>query len=122
MANVSPNTMRTSFVILIAAALLAFLACYVIGIAPAFSSRHYGKSAKDKCSTRSACIKAAEATNWSKIQSFVDTQIVGSREIMSAASELPSGTNVFDKRFTDAKLIADRVEKRMIRVNATPER
>ncbi len=112
--------MRTAFVILITLCLLACLACYVVGYRAGVKQSPLREERQGQVLYALGMYQAAEATNWTKVQSFLDTQIVAFTRDYERRFGLPSGTNVFDRRFTDAKLIADRVEKKMVPVNATP--
>ena len=119
---VSPKLMRPPFVALIGVALIACLASYVMGYRAGIKQSPLREERQGQVIYALGMYKAAEATNWTKVQSFLDTQIVSFTRDYERRFGVPSGTNVFDKRFTDAKLIADRIEKQMVPVNATPER
>jgi hypothetical protein len=114
--------MRTAFVILITMALLACLACYIVGYRAGIKQSILREERQGQIIYALAMYQAAEATNWTKVKSFIDTQIVSFTRDYERPFGVPIGTNVFDRRFPDAKLIADRVEKQMVRVNAIPER
>jgi hypothetical protein len=114
--------MRTAFVILVAVALLACLGCYVVGYRAGIEHSALRQERQGQVLYALSMYQAAEAANWTKVQSFLDTQIVAFTRDYERRFGVPSGTNVFDRRFMDAKLIADRVQKQMVPVNATSER
>jgi hypothetical protein len=62
--------------------------------------------------------KAAEATNWTKVQSFLSVEIVSFTRDYERRFGVPSGTNSFANRFAEAKTVADRVEAQMVPVSA----
>ena len=121
-AGVSPSTMRTALVILVAAVLLACFAGYVVGYRAGIKQSPLREERQGEVLYALGMYQAAEATNWTKVQSFIDIQIVAFTRDYERQFGVPSGTNVFDRRFKNAKLIADRIEKLMVPVNSTPER
>jgi hypothetical protein len=60
--------------------------------------------------------KAAEATNWTKVQSLLSVEILGFTRDYERRFGVPTGTNIFVGRFAEAKVIADRVEAQMVPV------
>src|SRR6266567_9100851 len=63
--------------------------------------------------------RAAEATNWTKVQSFLDVELLGFTHDYERHFGVPGGTNSFVKRFAEAKAIAGRVEKQMVPVESS---
>ncbi|SRR5258706_16203981 len=58
---------------------------------------------------------AAEATNWTKVRSFIDTELLGFARDYERHFGVPSGgTDQFPSRFSRARSIADQIERRMV--------
>lgn len=60
--------------------------------------------------------KAAEATNWTKVQSFLSVELLSFTRDYERRFGVPNGTNTFARRFAEAKVIADRLETQMVPV------
>jgi hypothetical protein len=114
--------MRIAALIFVGSAVVACLACYVVGFRAGIKQSPLREERQGQVLYALAMYQAAEATNWTGVQGFLSTQIVAFTRDYERRFGLPSGTDVFARRFPDAKLIADRVEKQMVPVNATPER
>ena len=114
--------MRIVFAIFVVSAFIACIACYFVGFRRGINESPLREERQGQVLYAVEMYHAVEVTNWGKLQSFVDTQIIAFTRDYERRFGVPSGTNIFAKRFADAKFIADQVEKKMVPVQATPER
>ena len=58
--------------------------------------------------------QAAQATNWTKVQSTLATQVLALTRHYELVYGVPTGTNTFARHFPEAKAMADQIEKQMV--------
>jgi hypothetical protein len=63
--------------------------------------------------------KAAQATNWTKVKSLLSVEILGFTRDYERRFGVPSGSNSFVARFTEAKAIANQVETQLVPVESS---
>ena len=113
--------MRIAFSILVAVSLVGCFASYSLGYRHGLRQSPLREERQGQVLYAIGMYRAAEATNWAKVQSFIDTQVVAFTRDYARRFGVPGGTNIFSKRFRDAMTIADRVEKKMVPVQASSE-
>jgi hypothetical protein len=110
--------MRIKLFILTVFAIIGCIVCYAIGFNSGVKQSHL--ETKNEQQTLVIVTlggyKAAEATNWTKVQSLLSTELLAFTRDYEHRFGLSTGTNTFDRRFAEAKEIADRVEKQMVPV------
>src|SRR5438045_1860314 len=57
---------------------------------------------------------SAQATNWTKVRSFINTELLGFTRDYERDFGVPNATDRFASRFARAKIVADQIEKGMV--------
>jgi hypothetical protein len=58
--------------------------------------------------------QASQATNWTKVQSTLATQVLALTRHYEQVYGAPTGTNAFARHFPEAKAMADQIERQMV--------
>jgi hypothetical protein len=106
--------MRIAFIFSAVAAFAACVACYFAGVR---SAAKYSPTRGERVAMITYAVemyRAAEATNFTKLHSFLDTEILALTHDYETRFGVPTGPDKFSKDFQDAKVIADRLKKELI--------
>jgi hypothetical protein len=108
--------MRIPTCILCVVAIIACIVCYSFGFRSGIKQSRLEEDQRGLVVLTLSGYKAAEATNWTKVQSLLSVEILGFTRDYERRFGVPNGTNSFVGRFAEAKVIADRVDKQMVPV------
>ena len=108
--------MRILICILCVVAVIACTVCYSLGFYSGVKQSRLEEDQRGLVVLTLGGYKAAEAANWTKVQSLLSVEILGFTRDYERRFGAPTGTNSFVERFAEAKVIADRVEKQMVPV------
>src|SRR5437867_461511 len=110
--------MRIQLLLLPVVAIIAGAVCYFLGYRSGTKQSLLEEDRRGLLVLTLGAYQAAEATNWTKVQSFLQVELLGFTRDYEHHFGVPSGTNSFTKRFAEAKVIADRIEKQMVPVSS----
>jgi hypothetical protein len=110
--------MRIKLFILTIIAIVGCLVCYAFGFKSGIKQSRLEEDQRGLVILTLSGYKEAEATNWIKVQSLLNVEILGFTREYERRFGVPTGTNSFVSRFAEAKTISDRVEKQMVPVES----
>ena len=101
-----------------AVAITAMVVCFFVGYRMGVQKSLLKEDREGLVAVTLGAYQAAEATNWTKVQSILSVELFGFTREYERHYGLPTGTNGFAKHFAEAKTIADQIEKRMVPVTS----
>ena len=101
-------------IVIIALALVVCVATYFVGYRAGTKKSLLEQDRRGLLVLTLGMYDAAEATNWTKVRSFIDTELLGFTRDYERQFGVPSGTDSFSSRFARAKIAADQIERRMV--------
>lgn len=108
--------MRAVVVLMLAAMLVACFSCYIAGYRAGAKVSPMRLEREGQILYSLGAYQALETTNSSKLHGFVDIELLSCTRDYERRFGIPDSTNTFGKRFADAKVIADQVEKQLVPV------
>lgn len=102
----------------IAIVVLVVFACFIAGFRVGINKSPSRENLEGQIVFALTSYRALETTNVQKLHSCIDIQLVAYTREYERRFGVPNGTNAFDKRFAEAKEIADRVEKTLVPVGS----
>ena len=101
-------------IVIIVIALVVCVAAYFVGYRAGTKKSLLEQDRRGLLVLTLGMYDAAEATNWTKVRSFIDTELLGFTRDYERHFGVPSGPDSFASRFARAKTAADQIEKRMV--------
>jgi hypothetical protein len=108
---------RTKFITIILAAAVAGAIGYAVGHRTGAESS-VKREREGQLVLALRLYQTAQATNWAKVQSTLGIQVLGITRDYERRFGLPAGTNSFARHFTEAKSVADAVERTLVPVGS----
>ncbi len=110
--------MHNKPLILAVVAFAACVVCYSVGYYSGTKQSLLEEDRRGLLMLTLSGYQAAQATNWTKVQSLLDVELLGFTRDYERYFGIPSGTNSFAKRFAEAKIIADQLEKQAVPISS----
>ena len=108
--------MRTTVIVTVL--LIACVLCYVLGYHSGSKQSPLREDREGELVYALGMYHAAEATNLTKLHSFLDIKILSYTRDYERRFGVPPGTNSFAKYFAEAQILAGQIEKRLVPVSA----
>jgi hypothetical protein len=102
-----------TFVLFLAALLVLCAGSYFIGFRAGTKQSLSEKERRGIIALTLATYDAAQATNWTKVKSFLEVELLGFTREYERRYGVPTNTNALPL-FVRAKSVADQIEKRMV--------
>ena len=106
--------MRIKSALSVVAVITACLACYFFGFQSGTKQSSSREDREGELTYAVGMLHAADATNLTKLHSFLDVEILAWTRDYERRFGVPNSTNRFKTVFSEATLIADQVEKKMV--------
>lgn len=97
---------------------IACIVCYLFGFRSGIKQSRHKEDQQGLVVLTLAGYKAAESNNWPKVKSLLRVELLGFTREYERRFGVPVGTNIYTKKFQEAKTIADRIEKEMVPVSS----
>jgi len=106
--------MRISHLILVVSAVIACALSYAVGYHAGAMRLALKGQLEGDLMIALRTYQAAQATNWTKVQSTLATQVLALTRHYEQTYGVPTGTNRFAQHFPEAKAVADQIERQMV--------
>ena len=108
----------TVAIISIVLLLVACIVCYAIGFHSGSTQSPLREDREGELVYALGMYHAAEATNLTKLHSFLDIKILAYTREYESRFGIPPATNSFGKHFAEARVLADLIEKQLVPVSS----
>lgn len=108
--------MRTAIIVMLL--LVACIACYMLGYRSGSKQSPLREDREGELVYSLGMHHAAEATNLTKVHSFLNIKILAYTRDYERRFGVPSATNSFAKYFTEAQVLSSQIEKLLVPVSS----